>query len=111
MKKNLLALVILMSLAAIPAKATQFWYDVLTNYPAGCITTNPPSVNFTITNFSNWYPHGPGSTSAGTPYDMLIVSNGYTSGAAVNGRRLRVDTTKAEYIMRLFNPATTNTFN
>src|SRR5258706_4392875 len=112
MKKNLLALIVLASLSAVPVKATQFWYDPISNLipslNSGCITTNPPSVNFTVTNFSNWYPHGPGSAFNGTPYDMLITNiTYYTSGAAANGRHLRVNGLNSEYIMRLFDPVNT----
>ncbi|PYJ03812.1 MAG: hypothetical protein DME25_11190, partial [Verrucomicrobia bacterium] len=110
MKKNLFPLILLATLTAVPARAAQFWYDTITNLPLGCITTNPPSVNLNganPTNFSNWYPHAPGSFTA---TDALIVSNNYTSGAAVSGRRLRVDGNGSEYIMRLFDPATTNEF-
>ena len=38
--KKVLVLAMLACLAAVPVKATQFWYDVITNYPGGCITTN-----------------------------------------------------------------------
>jgi hypothetical protein len=111
MKKHLLTLgIIVASLLALPAHAAQFWYDTITNLPGGCITTNPPSVNFSVTNFSNWYPHGPGSAFNGTPYDMVIVTNNYTSGAAISGKHLRVNGLNAAYIMRLFDPVNTNTF-
>src|SRR5436190_3301202 len=93
MKKHLLSLTLLGLLSAIPAKAAQIWYDVITNYPLGCITTNTAA----------WFSHPPGSG-----FDSLIVSNNYTSGAAVSGRRLRVDGTKTEYVMRLFDPVNTN---
>ena len=116
MKKTLLALPLLASLAALPVKAAPFWYDPISNLiptlSIGCITTNPPSVNFTVTNFSNWYPHAPGSAFNGTPYDMLITNiTYYTSGAAVNGRHLRVNGLNSEYIMRLFDPVATNSFS
>ena len=39
---------------------------------------------------------------------MLIVTNTYTSGAAVSGKRLRVNGLNSEYIMRLFDPVGTN---
>jgi hypothetical protein len=97
MKKNLFTLIFLASLSALPVKATQFWYDVVTNYPLGCITTNT----------TLWYPHPPGTVTAN---DALIVSRTYTSGAAVSGRRLAIDGTKAEYIMRLFDPVATNSY-
>jgi len=96
MKKNLFALLALcVSLSATKLFAAQFWYDVVTNYPVGCITTNT----------ANWFPHLPGGLTA---TDELVVSNFYTSGAAVTGRRLRVNGLNSEYIMRLFDPATTN---
>src|SRR5713101_6530403 len=112
MKKHFLApvLVAAASLAALSVKAGPFWYDTITNLPLGCITTNSPSVNFTVTNFSNWYPHAPGSSFFGTPYDMVIVSNFYTSGAAIIGRHLRVNGLNSEYVMRLFDPVNTNTY-
>src|ERR1051326_5489524 len=108
MKKSLLTLAAtVVTMATVSSQATQFWYDAITN-SVGCVTTNPPSVNLTVTNFSTWYPHAPGSAFGGTPYDLLTVSNGYTSGAAANGKRFRVDGTKSEYIMRLFDPVATN---
>jgi hypothetical protein len=98
MKKNLLALLAFCLLVpAATVSAAAFWYDVVTNYPLGCITTNT-----TI-----WYPHAPGNVTA---TDMLVVSNFYSSGAAVTGRRLRVNGLNQEYIMRLFDPVTTNSF-
>jgi len=98
MKKNLLAfLALCVSIPAAKVSATPFWYDVVTNYPLGCITTNT-----TI-----WYPHAPGNVTAN---DMLMVNNTYTSGAAVSGRRLRVNGLNQEYIMRLFDPVTTNAY-
>src|SRR5437868_5749271 len=99
MKKNLLALLAFCTfLSALPATASPLWYDVVTNYPGGCITTNT----------ANWFPHLPGGLTAN---DMLIVTNNYTTGAAVSGRRLRVNGLNSEYIMRLFDPATTNSYN
>src|SRR6478609_901995 len=95
MKRKLLALAAFACLATASSNATQFWYDPITNLSLGCLTTNSPSVNLTVTNFSNWYPHGPGSAFNGTPYDMLIVTNTYTSGAAQSSKRLRVDGTKS----------------
>src|SRR5882672_5107960 len=96
MKKNLLAVIALsVIVTSFRSSAAQFWYDVVTNYPNGCITTNT----------ANWFPHLPGGLTAN---DMLVVSNTYTSGAAVSGRRLRVNGLNSEYIMRLFDPATTN---
>jgi hypothetical protein len=77
------------------ASADLFWYDVVTNYPLGAITTNT-----TI-----WYPHMPGGITAN---DAVILSRTYTSGAAVNGRRLSISGIKSEYIMRLFDPINTN---
>ena len=84
----------------LPVKATQFWYDVITNYPGGGITTNT----------ANWWAHPPGSMTA---TDALIVTNTYTSGAAVSGKRLRINGLNSEYIERWFDPTTggiTNTF-
>jgi hypothetical protein len=95
MKRILLIPALLVSLGGLPAKATQFWYDVITNYPGGCITTNT----------ADWFHHLPGSLTA---TDALIITNTYTSGAAVNGKRLRINGLNSEYIMRLFDPATTN---
>jgi hypothetical protein len=95
MKRILLVPALLVSLGGLPAKATQFWYDVITNYPGGCITTNT----------ADWFPHLPGSLTA---TDALIVTNTYTSGAAVNGKHLRINGLNSEYIMRLFDSATTN---
>ena len=94
MKKVLLT-ALLAWLGAASASATQFWYDVVTNYPTGGITTNT----------ALWYPHLPGSLTA---HDTLVVSNGYTSGAAVNGKRLRINGLNSEYVMRLFDPVNTN---
>src|SRR3954468_2748330 len=111
MKKMTFAIAAAVFLAAVPTHAAQFWYEPITNLAGGCITTNSPSVNLTVTNFSNWYPHAPGSAFGGTPYDMFIVTNTYTSGAGQSGKRLRVDGTKSEYIMRLFDPVATNTFS
>jgi len=97
MKKNLLALLVLSGFLPLSrlSAANPLWYDAVTNYPVGCITTNT----------ANWFPHLPGGLTAN---DMLVVSNFYTSGAAVTGRRLRVNGLNSEYIMRLFDPATTN---
>src|SRR2546425_260596 len=114
MKKNLLSLtlILLSSLAALTGNAAPFWYDVITNLPLGCITTNAPSVNLTVTNFSNWYPHGPGSTFAGTPYDMLIINRtNFFTGTINPARRLIVNGLNSEYIMRLFDPVTTNGYS
>jgi hypothetical protein len=100
MKKNLLSLTLLAVVSALSAKAAPapFWYDVATNYPIGGLTTNT----------AVWYPHLPGSTTA---HDTLVVTNiTYTSGAAVNGRRLRINGLNSEYIMRLFDPINTNAF-
>jgi hypothetical protein len=110
MKKYALPLIVVSSLAAVSLHAAPFWYDAITNLPPGCITTNPPSVNLNganPTNFSNWYPHAPGSFTA---TDMLVVSNTYTSGAATSSKRLRVSGSGTEYIMRLFDPSNTNSF-
>ena len=96
MRKALLAS-LLMSLATAAASADPLWYDVVTNYPGGCITTNT----------ANWFPHAPGSLTA---TDALIVTNTYSSGAAVSGKRLRINGLNSEYIMRLFDPATTNVY-
>jgi len=93
--KKVLVLAMLACLAAVPVRATQFWYDVITNYPGGCITTNT----------TVWFAHPPGSLTAN---DMLIVTNNYTSGAADSGKRLRVNGLNSEYIMRLFDPVGTN---
>lgn len=95
MKKTLLA-GLLLSAAITTWAQNPLWYDVVTNYPLGCITTNT-----TI-----WYPHLPGGLTAN---DAVVVSNFYTSGAVVsNGRRLRINGLKSEYIMRLFDPVNTN---
>jgi hypothetical protein len=96
MKRVFLASALLASLAALPVKATPFWYDVITNYPGGCISTNSDGL---------WYAHPPGSLTA---TDMLIVTNSYTSGAAVSGKMLRVNGLNSEYVMRLFDPVATN---
>jgi hypothetical protein len=96
MKKVFLASALFASLAALPVKATQFWYDVITNYPGGCISTNSGGL---------WYAHPPGSLTAN---DALIVTNTYFSGAAVNGKMLRINGLNSEYVMRLFDPVTTN---
>ena len=99
MRKALLAS-LLMSLATAAASAAPFWYDVITNYPGGCITTNT----------ADWFPHAPGSLTA---TDALIVTNTYTSGAAVSGKRLRINGLNSEYIERWLDPTTggiTNTF-
>src|SRR6267154_2152118 len=96
MKKNLLAIIAFFAIiTSFRSSAAPFWYDVVTNYPGGCITTNT----------ANWFPHLPGGLTAN---DLNIVTNTYTSGAAVSGRRLRVNGLNSEYIMRLFDPATTN---
>lgn len=97
MKKTLLAGVLL-SAALTTQAANPIWYDVVTNYPLGCITTNSAGL---------WYPHLPGTVTA---TDALVVSNFYTSGAAANGRRLRVNGLNSEYIMRLFDPINTNSY-
>lgn len=98
MMKNLLALLTLcISPGLFSAVGAPFWFDAVTNYPLGCLTTNT-----TI-----WYPHAPGSLTAN---DLLIVTNTYTSGAAVSSRRLRVNGLNQEYIMRLFDPVTTNSY-
>ena len=97
MKKVLFAS-LLISLAAASASAAPLWYDVVTNYNLGCITTNSGGL---------WYPHLPGTITA---TDALVVSNNYTSGAAVSGRRLRINGLNSEYIMRLFDPSTTNVY-
>src|SRR5690349_13356343 len=111
MKKNLLTLAAIFAFLTIRSiQATPFWYEPVTNLNLGCITTNPPSVNLTVTNFSNWYPHAPGSAFAGTPYDLVVVSNTYTSGAAISSKHLRINGLNSEYIMRLFDPVNTNTF-
>ena len=97
MKKVLLILAAVISLAAPSLQAdTPIWYDVLTNYPGGGITTNSGGL---------WYAHPPGAL---TPADLLVVTNTYTSGAAVNGKRLRVNGLNNQYGMRLFDAATTN---
>ena len=99
MKKVLLASALLASLAALPVEAAQFWYDVITNYPGGCISTNSDGI---------WYAHPPGSLTA---TDMLIVTNSYTSGAAVSGKMLRVNGLNSEYVMRLFDSVNTNSIS
>ena len=96
MKKVLVASVLLASLAALPVRAAQFWYDVITNYPGGCISTNSDGL---------WYAHPPGSVAA---TDVLVVTNSYTSGAAISGKMLRVNGLNSEYVMRLFDPINTN---
>ena len=97
MRKTLLAS-LLLSLAAAGASAAPIWYDVITNYPGGCITTNSGGL---------WFPHAPGSATA---TDALVITNTYTSGAAVNGKHLRINGLNSQYIMRLFDPATTNVY-
>jgi hypothetical protein len=95
MRKTLLAS-LLMTLAAAAASAAPMWYDVITNYPVGGITTNSGGL---------WFAHPPGSLTA---TDALIVTNTYTSGAAVNGKMLRVNGLNSQYVMRLFDSAATN---
>jgi hypothetical protein len=95
MKKTLLT-ILLTGLAGVSLQATQFWYDTITNYPGGCISTNSGGA---------WYPHLPGSLTAN---DALVVTNSYTTGAAVNGKRLRVNGLNTEYVMRLFDQVNTN---
>ena len=94
--KKVLALSMLACLAAVPVKAAPFWYDVITNYPGGCISTNSAGL---------WFAHPPGSVTA---TDALIVTNTYTSGAADSGKRLRINGLNSEYVMRLFDPVNTN---
>ena len=96
MKKVFLASALMAPLAALPLKATQFWYDTITNYPGGCISTNSGGL---------WFAHPPGILTA---TDMLIVTNSYNSGAAASGKMLRVNGLNSEYIMRLFDPVATN---
>jgi hypothetical protein len=99
MKKNLFPILSLIAgLTTISSHSAPFWYDVVTNYPVGCITTNT----------ANWYPHLPGGLTAN---DALVVSNTYTTGAAVNGKHLRINGLNSEYIMRLFDPVNTNAFS
>jgi hypothetical protein len=104
MRKALLAS-LLLSLAAASALAQQLWYDPVSEYPVGGLTTNT----------ALWFPHLPGTLTA---TDLLVVSNSYTSGAAANGKRIRVNDL-TEYAMRLFdtnypaintNPATLLTY-
>src|SRR5258706_5876668 len=96
MKKNLLAIIAFFAIiTSFRSSAAPFWYDVVTNYPGGCITTNT----------ANWFPHLPGGLTAN---DLNIVTNTYTSGAAVSCRRLRVDGLNSANIMRLFGLGTTN---
>ena len=94
--KKVLALSMLACLAAAPVKAAPFWYDIITNYPGGCISTNSDGL---------WFAHPPGSLTA---TDALIITNTYFSGAAENGKRLRINGLNSEYIMRLFDPLSTN---
>jgi hypothetical protein len=94
MRKALLT-TLFAALAAASASADLFWYDVVTNYPLGAITTNT----------AIWYPHLPGGLTAN---DAVILLRTYTSGAAVTGRRLSISGIKSEYIMRLFDPVNTN---
>jgi hypothetical protein len=95
MKKVLLGLAALACLLAISAPAAPFWYDTIQDYPVGGLTTNT----------SLWFDHPPGSL---TYKDLLIVTNTYTSGAALDGKRLRVNGLNSEYAMRLFDPVLTN---
>lgn len=81
-------------LAVASASATQFWYDVMTNYPGGGISTNSGGL---------WFPHSPGSL---TSHDALVVTNTYTSGAAVGGKRLRVNGLNSEYVERFLDTTT-----
>ena len=97
MKKTLITMLPTL-LVAVHLQATQFWYDPVSNYPLGCITTNT----------AIWFPHLPGGLTAN---DAVIVTNSYTSGAATNSRLLRVNGLKSEYIMRLFDPINTNSIN
>jgi hypothetical protein len=87
-----------MSLGVAAASAAPIWYDAITNYPGGAITTNSGGL---------WFAHPPGSLTA---TDALIVTNTYTSGAAANGKMLRVNGLNSQYVMRLFDSATTNSF-
>jgi hypothetical protein len=105
MRKSLLAS-LLIAMVATSASATQFWYDVITNYPGGCITTNSGGL---------WWAHLPGVVTA---TDALIVTNSYTNtyttGTALNGKRLRINGLNTEYIERWLDPTTggiTNTFS
>ncbi len=84
-------------LAANSARADQFFYDTLTNYPLGGLTTNT----------TLWFSHLPGSL---TTHDTLVVTNTYTSGAAVSSKHLRINGLNQEYVMRLFDSAHTNTY-
>ncbi len=96
MKRSLLVLsCLLAALSAVPLKASQIWYDVITNYPGGGLTTNT----------LNWFAKPPGSM---TVVDALVVTNTYFSGAATSGKRLRVNGLNSEYVMRLFDPVATN---
>lgn len=95
MKKTLLTM-LLTGLAVVNLQATQFWYDTITNYAGGGIVTNSSG---------NWYPHLPGNL---TVNDAVIVTNTYTSGAAVNGKRLRVNGLNTQYVMSLFDRLNTN---
>src|SRR5437016_4784784 len=95
MKKNLLCLILLACFPGSRLFAAPFWYDSVSSYPTGCISTNT----------LNWFPHQPGSLTAN---DLLVVNNTYTSGAATSGKRVRVNGLNSEYAMRLFNSAMTN---
>ena len=102
MKKSILGLLLGLStiLAAGQARASLFWADIVTNYPLGCITTN------TTPGFASaqWISHLPGSG-----VDALVTSNFFgTAGTAVNGRRLSIFQSGAEYIHRWFDPVATN---
>ena len=96
MKKLLASL--LTCLAVAGASADPIWYDSITSYPLGGITTNT----------ANWFSHAPGSMTA---HDLVIATNTYTSGAATSSKRLTVNGLNSEYIMRLFDPVTTNGYS
>jgi hypothetical protein len=98
MKHHVHTLLFLSLIGAVEVRAAQFWYDPISEYPRGGLTTNT----------AVWYPHSPGNLTA---HDALVVSNSYTSGAAANGERLRINGLNSEYIMRLLDPATTNTYS
>ena len=99
MKRSLLALTLLASLAAVSLQATQFWYDPVSEYPQGGLTTNSavgsPGGPNTL-----WWSKQPGSMTA---HDLLVTNITYTNGAAVSGNRLRVSGLGTEYVQRWLN--------
>src|SRR6516164_2122285 len=101
MKRVLVFLTLLATLGTL--KATQFWYDSVSEY------TNNPIWTQTSNSFpASWFWHLPGSSNV---HDLAAVTNSYTSGAAKNAELMRVNGQNQEYLMRLFDPVATNTYS